>query len=138
MKKIKGFTLIELVTAIALVVILTVISAPIYNSYAIKGKQVEGYTLLGTIRSAQDNYFNEYNCYLRASDSTAGTTKYTNNDTLLGINAKVNSYYTWFNINDNDDNLSEGYKCFVTGLSKLALTYNRTTGVTIEEVKNNA
>ena len=131
-KKKKGFTLMELVTAIAIVVILTVISAPIYNSYALKGKQVEGYALIGTIRSAQDNYFNEYNNYLRASDSTAGSAKYTNNDTLLGINAKVNSYYTWFNINDNNDNLSESYKCIVLGLSSITCIYNRTTGITME------
>ena len=131
----KGFTLMELVTVIALVVVLTVISAPIYNSYASKARMAEGYALVGTIRSAQDNYFNEYATYLRALDSVAGSIKYTNNDTILGINAKVNNYYTWFNINDKDTDtdILEGYKCIVEGSAgNITLTYNRTTGVTIK------
>lgn len=134
-KRKKGFTLIELVTAISVLIVLTAISAPIYNTYATKGKMTEGYTLIGTIRSAQDSYYNEYSMYLRSADSTAGETKYTNDDTVLGINARINNYYTWFNINDNgtEDDNTLGFKSIVeSSVGNITLTYSRDTGVTIQ------
>ena len=58
MKK-KGFTLVELVITIAIVIILSVISVPIYRGYVDKAKWSEAYALLGMIYSAQKNYYSE-------------------------------------------------------------------------------
>ncbi len=44
-----GFTLVELVIVIAIVIILSVISVPIYRGYVDKAKYAEGYALLGNI-----------------------------------------------------------------------------------------
>ncbi len=127
-KRKTGFTLIELVTVIALIVILTVISTPIYNSYAVKAKQAEGYLVLSTIRSAQDNYFSEYACYLKATDSTGG---FTAEDKLLGINARGDDYYTWFNVNDGTVDDKIGFQAIVESrYGNITLLHNRTTGAT--------
>lgn len=132
-KKKKGFTLMELVTVIALIVILTVISAPIYNSYGSKARQTEGYLVLATIRSAQDQYFNEYANYLLASDSTSvkDGEGFTDMEPQFGINAKGNDYYKLFNINDGTIDSSIGFKAIVKAkYGNITLLFNRTTGAT--------
>ncbi|MBQ3835127.1 MAG: hypothetical protein II816_06400, partial [Elusimicrobia bacterium] len=117
------------------IVILTVISAPIYNSYASKARQTEGYLVLATIRSAQDQYFNEYANYLLASDSTSvkDGNGFTDNEPQFGINAKGNDYYKLFNINDgsvyNDTKI--GFSAIVSAkYGNITLIHNRTTGAT--------
>ena len=126
----EGFTLMELVTVIALIVILTVISAPIYNSYASKARQTEGYLVLATIRSAQDNYFNDNGFYRIADETNDG---FTNN--LLGINTKGNDYYKLFNINDvNNGTVKDtkvGFQAVVkSNNGNITLVFDRTTGAT--------
>ena len=59
-----GFTLVELVITIAIVIILSVVSVPLYRGYVDKAKLSEGYALLGQILSAQKAYFSEYGNFL--------------------------------------------------------------------------
>ncbi len=90
--KIKAFTLVELVITIAIVIILSVISVPIYRGYVDKAKYSEGYALLGTVLSAQKAYYNEYgNFYQDPYDW-----KYTANHDVLGIDVRGNKYFTCF------------------------------------------
>ncbi|MBQ3834151.1 MAG: pilin [Elusimicrobia bacterium] len=65
-KKLKtnGFTLVELAITVAIIVILSSISVPIYKDYIGKSKMAEGYTLLSSIRNAQMEYYNEYGRFL--------------------------------------------------------------------------
>ena len=133
MKK-SGFTLMELVTVIALIVVLSVISAPIYNSYASKARQAEGYLILSAIRSAQDNYFSDNGFYCLAPTSNEG---FTANNTILGINAQGNDYYKFFNINDTTNgtikDISIGFQAVVKPKSNgvnITLVFDRTTGAT--------
>ncbi len=94
-RKLKGFTLVELVITIAIVIILSVISVPIYQGYTYKAKMSEGYALLGTILSAQKAYYSEYGCFFRSKNSLAldGATNY---EPDLGIDARGNKYFTLF------------------------------------------
>ena len=81
MKHAKGFTLIEILTALALIGILAAIAIPSYNGYVIRGKLVEATTNLADQRikleqSFQDNrnYSNyvDANCkFLPASTQSA-------------------------------------------------------------------
>ena len=87
--KLKGFTLVELVITIAIVIILSVVSVPIYRGYVDKAKWSEAYALLGTITSAQKAYYSEYGNFLQAI--------WTCNDVVLGIDARGNKYFTYFN-----------------------------------------
>ena len=98
MKKIKqksnrsGFTLVELVITIAIVIILSVISVPIYRAYIDKSKMAEGYALLGAVLSAQKAYYSEYGNFLRYEHSVG----WTSFDPSFGIDARGNRYFTWF------------------------------------------
>ena len=87
-----GFTLVELVIVIAIVIILSVISVPIYRGYVDKSKMAEGYALLGNILSAQKAYYSEYGHFLN-NDYTRAKTVY---NTILGIDARGNKYFTKF------------------------------------------
>ena len=94
MKKIKGFTLVELVIVIAIVIILSVVSVPIYRGYMRNAKMAEGYALLGTILSAQKAYYSQYGNFIHINRLSGGT--YTNNEEVLGVNAIGNKYFTSF------------------------------------------
>ena len=93
-----GFTLVELVIVIAIVIILSVISVPIYRGYVDKAKWAEAYALVGTIASAQKAYYAEYGNFLRLQQTSATSSSewYTCNETVLGIDARSNKYFTSF------------------------------------------
>ena len=97
MKKVKGFTLVELVITIAIVIILSVVSVPIYRGYVDKAKWSEGYALLGALFSAQKAYYSEYGNFLRRQESSmqsaSGGVSY---EPIFGIDARGNKYFTFF------------------------------------------
>ena len=131
-----AFTLIELVITIAIVIILSVISVPIYQGYTRKAKMAEGYALLGTILSAQKAYYSEYGNFLQHADSD----KYTSFDTVLGIDARGNKYFTYFHAGEwsggntfFDARVWTPEELRQNGKTSLNIFYNITRGVTINE-----
>ena len=100
-----GFTLVELVITIAIVIILSVISVPIYRGYVDKAKWSEAYALLGTILSAQKNYYSEYG-YFYNNPTNNGNRNWTGYDSVLNIDIRGNKYFTNF-VSWNNGN--EGY-----------------------------
>ena len=94
-KKKKGFTLVELVITIAIIIVLSSISVPIYKNYVWNAKKSEGYMLLATIRDAQLNYRNEHGNFLFFTGTCSKTNNgWTCNETVLGIDARANKYYS--------------------------------------------
>ncbi len=89
-----AFTLVELVITIAIVIILSVVSVPIYRSYTDKAKLSEAYALIGLAITAEKAYFSEYGHFINATD-TGGVTSYC---PVLGIDARGNKYVTLFRI----------------------------------------
>ncbi len=140
-----GFTLVELVIVIAIVIILSVISVPIYRGYVDKSKMAEGYALLGTVLSAQKTYYSEYGNFLRDGDSTGGG--FTNYDPVLGIDARGNKYFTQFYICNSSCSNKLKIGIFAqamkpvelqnNGWSSLQLYYNITKGAKITEQFDN-
>ncbi len=136
----RGFTLVELVLVISIVVVLSVISGPIYRSYAYKARQAEGYALIGTIRSAQESYYGEYSEFLDDNDSSASGggsgAWFTANEEVLGIDARPNKYYTWFCVSNNSNYNDRKYKFKAmakgAGAADIIMYYNRTEGVTMQ------
>ena len=139
-----GFTLVELVITIAIVIILSVISVPIYQGYTRKAKMAEGYALLGTILSAQKAYYSEYGNFLGEEayheEGTPGN--WLTYDPILGIDARGNKYCTAFY---PAGNYGQGITYFSAGVLlvdelrengnvKLKLQYNITTGAKFVEV----
>lgn len=94
--KLSGFTLVELVIVIAIVIILSVVSVPIYRSYTKQAKMSEGYALLGTIFSSQKAYYSQYGNFLDDTKSSMHGANWTCNEEVLGIDARGNKYFTSF------------------------------------------
>ncbi len=138
-RKLKGFTLVELVITIAIVIILSVISVPIYRGYVNKAIMSEGYALLGQILSAQKAYFSEYGNFLREQEMSG---VWTCNETVLGIDARGNKYFTWMQPGDPGDEkfyfqayIPKPEEAISNEFKYLSMWYNITTGVTIREIK---
>ena len=137
-EKEKGFTLVELVITIAIVIILSVISVPIYRGYIDKAKYSEGYALLGVVLSAQKAYYSEYGNFLRQADS-AGHNGWTYCDPSLGIDVRGNKYFTMFYSGASND-IKEGFWIHVKKPEELknendriTLQYHITSGSTVYE-----
>ncbi len=140
-RKLKGFTLVELVITIAIVIILSVVSVPIYQGYTRKAKMAEGYALLGLLLSAQKNYFSEYGKFLDDNFSSSGNNHWTCNEEVLGVDARGNKYFTLFNVNPNNAYVNTLFTASVlkpkdlidNENSILKIVYNITSGATILE-----
>ena len=139
MKK-KGFTLVELVITIAIVIILSVISVPIYRGYVDKAKWSEGYALLGTILSAQKAYYSEYGNFLNCDYAGTGTT-FTCNDEVMRIDARGNKYFTSFCIGWSSTtktyfhaHVSIPQELIIDEKTQLVLNYNITEGTKFSNV----
>ncbi len=131
----KGFTLVELVIVIAIVIILSVISVPIYRGYVDKSKMAEGYALLGTTLSAQKAYYSEHGYFYQHLNITSYMPE-------INIDVRGNKYFTCFDTgtiaswNPKVRFASETPKPMDlrgNGKTWLQLWYNITTGSTFVE-----
>ncbi|MBQ3833934.1 MAG: prepilin-type N-terminal cleavage/methylation domain-containing protein [Elusimicrobia bacterium] len=127
-----GFSLIEIVMVVTIIVILSLISGPLYNGYSTNAKHAEGYALLGTILSAQQTYHSETGTFLdRLKDGWVHNNGLhgTSNSTVLGIDARGNKYYTFFSlgIKSTDGHQFTAYVC-APHMETLGLRYDITGG----------
>lgn len=63
MKITRGFTLIEVMIAVAIIAILAAIAAPAYSQYVLRSRRVEGQVLANSIAQAQERHYATYNRY---------------------------------------------------------------------------
>lgn len=68
-KRVKGFTLIELMIVVAIIAFLSVIAVPNFFTFLAKAKRSEAYMNLGSIYTAQRAYWAEHGTY---SDKLSG------------------------------------------------------------------
>ena len=98
-RKVFGFTLVEMVVTLMIIITLSLLSFPLYKGRTNEqSKLAEGYALLGTIVSAQVAYYNEYGYFYAGEKASNGWYGYvsTNNDPVLGINSVNNRYFEKF------------------------------------------
>jgi type IV pilus assembly protein PilE len=69
-----GFTLIELMIAVAIVAILAAVAMPSYNSYVRRGQLTEAFTLLADMRVKMEQYYQDNKYYgVNAGSTTCPT-----------------------------------------------------------------
>jgi type IV pilus assembly protein PilE len=71
MRTAKGFTLLELMVAVAIVAILAALALPVYRDYVTRGKLVEAHSALGAQRVRMEQFYQDMRTYTGACD--AGT-----------------------------------------------------------------
>lgn len=67
----RGFTLIEMMIAVALVAILAAIAMPNYNNYARRGQLSEAFTTLSDMRVKLEQHYQDNKYYGSAANSTS-------------------------------------------------------------------
>ena len=65
----RGFTLIEVMIAVAIIGILTAVALPAYRNYMIRGKLVEGVNGLAALRTQMEQYYQDNRQYTDVSAS---------------------------------------------------------------------
>lgn len=135
MKKIKGFSLTEVIVTVLIIAVLGVISGPIYNSYSTKTKQAEGFLLLGAIKDAHMKRYVDSGQFC-TPEHEAYSMEWTANSPSLGIDARANKYYTWFNANTQCRRYGGGtaFTAIVQGknVANITMIYSLTTGTTVK------
>lgn len=72
-KKTKGFSLVELMIAVAIIGILAAIAGPMYMKYVRKSRTSEAISNLGAIAMFEETYFAENSSYVTAVANPSGT-----------------------------------------------------------------
>ena len=89
-----GFSLIELMIAVAIVGILGAIAYPAYTSSVLKGRRAEGRGALAELMQQQERYFTQNNVYMAFSNSSGTTTPASVPfKTFSGDNVNKTAYY---------------------------------------------
>src|SRR4051812_35807009 len=91
MKKPGGFTLIEILIAVAIVGILAAIALPSYNQYVVRGKLAEAYSSLLSARVQSEQWFQDNRTYAGMPTPTV-TARYFGTPVLSNPSATT---YTW-------------------------------------------
>ena|GEM_PF-3558742 len=86
MKKIKAFTLVELIVVIVIVGILSIVAVPIYRGYTQKAKWSEGKALAAAILTGQKVYYAERGTWYEI-------TGWVDYDDVIATNAMENKYF---------------------------------------------
>ncbi len=59
----RGFTLIELMIAVAIVAIIAAIALPSYNRYVLRAHRAPGHDIIMAVASAQERFYTNFNRY---------------------------------------------------------------------------
>lgn len=93
MTKESGFTLIEVMIAVAIVAILATVAYPAYSKYVQSSRRTEATAALTKVANLEERYYLDNNQYGGLSDLNLSTTYYTDNNYYqITITASSSSY----------------------------------------------
>lgn len=81
-RRVRGFTLIEVMIVVAIVAILTAIAIPSYRDYILRGQLVDATNLLSTTRADMERYFQDNRRYTAVGAFTPPCARTLSNFTL--------------------------------------------------------
>lgn len=89
MRRIGGFTLIELMIAVAIVAVIAAIAYPSYTRFIARGDRTEAQRELVRIASLEEQYFNDHRTYTTDMDALLGNgaTSYTTENGFYTVTA---------------------------------------------------
>ena len=113
MKNRLGFTITELIIALVIVGILSLISVPAYRGYVKRGISTEAKALLGEIDAAQQIYYSRNGRYY---SGTVGQSY----GASFGVDARKNKYFTTYELTASGENYTaktkyKGKEVIITG-----------------------
>lgn len=97
MRKIKGFTLVELMVVVAIIGILAGIAYPSYQDSVTKSRRVDAQGVLMGFANAMERYFTENNTYLGAA-GTAGTPANTGSPRIFSTQSPIDGSTVYYNL----------------------------------------
>ncbi len=96
LKNKRAYTLLELVAALAIIIILSVIGFSVYRLYVKKAIGMEGRGMLYDVYAAEQVRRTRHGSYLAVGD-------FTKNNNTLGVDFRGNKYFNQFKVTVNAD-----------------------------------
>lgn len=91
---VSGFTLIELVIAMAVVALLAAVAIPAYNDFTSRGKLAEGMANLSNLRLQMEQYYSDNRTYRNAAGACA-VADFNGNDFAFTCQTASATTFTW-------------------------------------------
>lgn len=90
-----GFTLVELMIAIAVIAILASVAIPAYNSYTLRTRLAEGMTTLSDLRLQMEQYFQDNRSFAIAGTTRCAIPSPAGNDFSFSCKAPTPTTFVW-------------------------------------------
>ena len=92
MKRVTGFTLIELMIVVSVIGILAAIAYPNYQDYLVKSRRADVMGTLTTLSAAMERYYTQHNSYLGTAQGTLPSAP------LASLSAQVSNSNKYYNL----------------------------------------
>lgn len=99
MKRVKGFTLVELVIVIIIVSILSIVSVPIYKRYVKRAYATEAKALLGAIKTAENIHYATTGSFVSEGSENNPISQ----GEFIDVDASKNKFFTSFYVEVQND-----------------------------------
>ncbi len=98
MKNKKGFSLVEMVVAIIVIGILSIVSVPVYRGYVKRAYESEGKALLGSIVTAEEHFYINNDYFADEDEVEVGN--------FIDVDASGNKYFRTFSVESDGDSFT--------------------------------